>query len=208
MYSPDGRTIASSGGDFTVQLWNADTGESLNRLVSHQELEISDCAFSSDGRHFVSAGWDGTLRTWNLEKNILLRTLEGHTGSGYSVDGRLIIGSVNTCGFSPDDSTIVSGGRDGTVRLWNAGNGKLLRVLKDHSGDVLTCGFSPDGNYLVSAGRDKYIILWDAISGKQKHKWTGHSDQITKCVFSPDGLNLISSSWDQTIRIGTYPMEN
>lgn len=33
-------------------------------------------------------------------------------------------GGVNSCALSPDGARIVSGGRDGTVRLWDAGTGQ------------------------------------------------------------------------------------
>ena len=65
-------------------------------------------------------------------------TVLGH-GPGYTA-----------CGFSPDGCLLVSGSRDGTLKLWEVQSGKCLRTLEGHGDGVQTCGFSPDGRLLVS----------------------------------------------------------
>ena len=70
----------------------------------------------------------------------LVRVLTGHTGW------------VRAVGWSPDGSRLVSGGADGTVRVWEAGSGRLLHTLTGHTGAVWAVGWSPDGTRLVSGG--------------------------------------------------------
>jgi WD40 repeat protein len=38
--------------------------------------------------------------------------------------------NVNSVAFSHDGQSVLTGSEDGTVRLWNAGNGKNLHTLK------------------------------------------------------------------------------
>ena len=61
--------------------------------------------------------------------------------------------------FSPDGTLVASAGSDGTVKLWDATTGKLLKTLV-HPDELMTVAFSPDGTLLVSGSYDNLIYLW------------------------------------------------
>ncbi|KPA16766.1 hypothetical protein MHK_003015, partial [Candidatus Magnetomorum sp. HK-1] len=75
-------------------------------------------------------------------------------------------GSVNSVCFSPDGKWIASASSDDTIKLWDAHNGWLHKILKGHSGSVNSVNFSPDGNKIVSGSYDNTIKLWDVHSGR------------------------------------------
>ena len=74
-------------------------------------------------------------------------------------------GAVLASGFSADGTRLVSGGDDGTVRVWDARTGDPLLTLEGHRGGVWASGFSADGTRLVSGGDDGTVRVWDARTG-------------------------------------------
>src|SRR5262249_55269400 len=137
-------------------------------------------------------GWE-----WHYLKRLCHSEVLKFPGNGvflehlaYSPDGTLLAGA----------SAHYSGDRlVGEVRLWHAGTGATVRVLKAPPDLVGRLAFSPDGKRLATAGADKAVRLWDVESGKEAATWTGHTDRVTGLVFSPDGSTLVSAADDSTV---------
>src|SRR5436853_6054927 len=72
--------------------------------------------------------------------------------------------NIRTVAFSPDGRWIASGGADQTIRIWEAGTGRLRRVLDGHFDDVASITFAPDGRMIASASLDKTVKLWEGTT--------------------------------------------
>ena len=87
------------------------------------------------------------------------------------------------------------------MKLFNATNGELARVLVSTADAELCLAFSPDGKTLAAGGADNVIRIWDVETGKPLHSIEQHADWVLALAFSPDGERLASGSRDKSARI-------
>ena len=199
-FSPDGSTIASGNWDNTVRLWDADTGRHIKTLKGHID-SVWSVSFSPDGNTIASGSstlggtigirsgtWGKTVFLWDVNTGKYIDTLIGHPDHASSVR------------FSPDGSTIASGG-DHTVRLWDANTRRHIDTLIGHTGEVYNVSFSPDGNTIASGSDDDTVRLWDANTRRHIKTLTGHTSAVNSVNFSPDGSTIASGSDDDTVRL-------
>jgi hypothetical protein len=147
-FSSDGTIVAGGGGsqDGRLRMWDVASGSFKSPELTRGGIITSLC-FSSDGKVAAGAA-DGTVAVWNVQTREL-RTLRGHTAQ------------VNGVVFSPLGESIVSGGADNLVLLWNADDyGTFKRKLTENAGPVYAIAMSFDGKLIASGGADKTVRLW------------------------------------------------
>jgi Tol biopolymer transport system component len=108
---------------------------------------------------------------------------------------------VSDAVFGPDGETILTGGRDGTARLWNITTGRELRRFEGHTDQLWFPAFSPNGETVLIGGINDSAGVWDVETGREIHRLEGHSLWVRSVAFSPDGRKLVTGSEDNTARL-------
>lgn len=114
-FTPDGRQVLTGSGDYTIKLWDVETGREVRRFNGHSgTVYVLD--LSKDGKRLLSGSLDGTARLWDVDTGNEIAQFSGHAGPVYAV------------AFGAD-GTIITGGRDRTIRFWPAGGGEAIAMF-------------------------------------------------------------------------------
>jgi WD40 repeat protein len=159
-----------------VALRQAETYRYFNDVALAESEWLTDNAVRAeellDGCPAARRRWE-----WYYLKRLCrgeLFTLSGHAGQVFSA------------AYSPAGDRLATTSDDGTVRIWDAGSGRLVRTLRDHTEYPARVAFSPDGKWLATCGWNE-TILRAATSLEKKQTWPGVA---TKLTFSPDSRRV------------------
>lgn len=195
--SADSKLLVSGSGDKTVRIWSTARGQLLHTLTGHTSW-VRAINISPDQRLIASAGNDKAIRLWHLQTGVHQQTLTGHQDSIRAIEFLPLHDQsvAYTLG-----ATLVTGGQDKLIHLWNIRHKTILRTFSGHEHWVLTLAVHPNGQILYSGSRDRTIRQWDLASGRCLATLSGHTAEVTGLAVSPNGTILVSCSADQTIRI-------
>lgn len=142
-------------------------------------------AVSPDGQSAISGSFDTSAIRWSLSKNSAEQVLRFHESAVNAV-------AVLRDGFA-------TGGEDGKIALWMAGNPMPVRTMEGHTAPIVALTLSPDGETLASASWDHTIRLW-SLKGGEPRIMKGHTAAVNGIAFSRDGKLLVSAGYDAAVR--------
>jgi WD40 repeat protein/tRNA A-37 threonylcarbamoyl transferase component Bud32 len=105
---------------------------------------------------------------------------------------------VSSVAFAPDGSRLLTGGEDGTARVWDTATGELVASLAH--GPVWAVAFSPDGHKALTASGDR-ARLWDVTAARPLDPPLEHPDMVWAVAFGPDGKRCLTGCLDGTARL-------
>ncbi len=171
-FSPDNKMLASTGFHGDVKLWRVSNWELIGTLPTSST--VTDLSFSPDSSKLVSVDYE-EVNLWSLNNGENLVTLRGHTGW------------VNATAFSPEGTSLTSGGSDGTLRLWDvtsyqSGEKPMLRII-----------------YFVPRDRSSQTDMWTKLNRLIKDVQTLYADQMEADGYDRLTFSIEKDENEQTI---------
>ncbi|KAG0297012.1 hypothetical protein BGZ96_007896 [Linnemannia gamsii] len=99
-----------------------------------------------------------------------------------------------------DDSFLITGSYDNSVKVWNIETGECLRTLTGHALCVRALHF--DEAKLITGSMDRTLKIWNYHTGQCIRTLQGHTDGVVTLDF--DSRILASGSVDATIKIWNF----
>jgi len=108
-WHPNGAYVfsASDETDKSIRMWSITKGDTVRVFTGHADY-ISAIEVAPHGRLLASADAGGNIFFWDIDKGTRIKRSRGHGKGG-----------ITALSFSAESNVLVSGGLDGTVRLWD-----------------------------------------------------------------------------------------
>ena len=99
-----------------------------------------------------------------------------------------------------DDTILVTGSYDTTIKIWDMETGKEIRTLTGHTLGVRALQF--DDSKLISGSMDNTLKIWNYRTGRCLNTLPGHTEGVISLHF--DSSLLVSGSVDKTIKVWDF----
>ena len=146
-------------------------------LEGHKE-EITSLSWRADGNVLLSASEEGAVRTWEMINGKQVKTWNAHSGGTLSAH------------YAPN-GTIVTSGRDKSVKFWDGEGKGLGMTISDLSDIVMEARLSHDGTKIIAGDWSGQVFVWNANDGKKMGSLSSNPPMIEDRVKTTE-RNLVS----------------
>ena len=180
----DTGAFITSSMDHSVRIWDTNEFKSVISFNLGSEVYDAKCRCSNSLNVIAAATSKSGLRLCDMNSGLCTHSLSGH------------LDIITTVAWSPSDEYILaSGGRDGSVKLWDVRRGgsssalisldwlqdhtafnnhdpdyqhidvKKDQIARAHGESIVGLSFSSCGRHLITVGNDKRVRIWKSDSG-------------------------------------------
>jgi WD40 repeat protein len=175
--------------DGRIMRWDADSPAE----IASADSAISSLSISAENDRLLTTHPDGSAQLREIS-GALVHTLTGH-------DGPVLCGAIDAPGLQA-----VTGGQDGSLRVWDSFSGRTRLEIDAHPGGVTCCSLSENGQLVLTGGADGELHLWNTRTGDRVQSFSGHAAAVTACQLK--GELAFSGASDGELRVWDILMED
>ena len=193
LFSPDGKTLVSTGSDGAVTVWDVASRTIRETLRGHSEV-VWQPVFSPDGNTLYTASNDGTAIAWDLTPRRRFPQEFTFSRGGGSPDWPY----EYPVRFSPDGRLIAVGLKGSGIELRDSSDPVLIEAaLGATGGEVASLAFSPDGRTLAAVTGGGVATLWDLRTRSLRRRpFRVDANDAVAVSISADGAILATGGAD------------
>jgi WD40 repeat protein len=211
--SPDGSLLATGGGyvESMVRLWDVASGTEIAQLSAHRTY-VRNLVFWPDGQKLASASGDQTIHVWDVSRVTELAgtvaardtrrrfwhpltivqpevTLRGHQDEVWSL------------ALAPDNHTLVSGGKDGLISVWETVAGAIGHEPVTLPVTVKDWSFTPDSESILVFDEDHRLVRWHGTRFQERSPIFEFNTNVGSILISPDGELVAANRSDKVVEV-------
>ncbi|MES1912270.1 MAG: hypothetical protein MHM6MM_004572 [Cercozoa sp. M6MM] len=174
-----------------IRVWNCKNASELLR-ISVSETECNAIALTKSGNAILSGWTDGCIRAFAPQSGRMLFEIRDAHSQFH--------GGVTALKISSDDDKIISGGGDGTLRVWalKSPHHELLVNFKEHKASVAAIAMTKDDSEITSVSHDGSAIVWDMTRSRRRTAMFANT-QFSAVVYHPDESQLVTTGTDRQL---------
>jgi WD40 repeat protein len=110
-------------------------------------------------------------------------------------------GEVYACAFAADGRTVITGGWDGKIRVWDANECKCQTTIEASKKPISACAIMRDSGRFLAGSLDGLLSSWDNQTHQRVSAFVAHGRPISSILIDPSGKLLVTASWDGGINV-------
>lgn len=202
LYNPQPSTSTASYNSHLSPKKEASPAIPEGRLIqtySAHGYEILSLTVSADNARFASAGGDRAVFLWDVASGQTLRRF-GSSGGGGGGGGHGHGARVNSvCFAGEDDSLLLSGGLDASVRVWDVRSGAPRPVQVLAGAKDAISAIAAHGPEIVAGSVDGRVRTYDVRAGRCVTDVVGPS--VTSLCLTRDAKAVLVGGLDSKLRL-------
>ena len=192
--SPEGRTIASLGSSMpALRLWDLASGKEIAHTQEDNYGGLGGVVFWPDGRRMASVHANQTIRLYDISDPVRIRPL-GRPLRGHQME-------IWSLALLPDQATLVSGSKDGSVWLWDGKTSREDEMAVTLPAAVLAWRFAPDSRSVLALDQQGHVAKWQGAGFQDGQTLFAIGTNILQANFSNDGQLLAVAPTNGLIQI-------
>ena len=195
---PLGALAATASGDFSVQLWDAITGQSLAELP-HKHI-VKTCVFSPNSTRLATGGKEAVLRIYDLVA--CLDERHRQTEPLLELEQASPISKV----IWMTDRLLLCALADGSIALWDIDARSFLHNFKTSQGEEIRdmeLKTLQNGQQILTVAAGSKVTFWDATTKQLIHEWDMpiHFREEGGASLHPSGTKFVAGGSDLWVRV-------